>query len=70
MVRMMRIRGVEISRKHNVQNKLQFRKVSKQCKSYIHCARHVRNDAKLQFRKVSNALNLIYTLCAMLEMML
>ena len=44
MVRMMRIRGVEISRKHNVQNKLQFRKVWNRCQTYIHCARYVGID--------------------------
>ena len=31
-------------------------------------SQNVRN--KLQFRKVSNALNMIYTVCAMLEMMI
>ena len=27
-----------------MQNKLHFRKVSKHCKSYIHCVRYVGND--------------------------
>ena len=41
---MMNITGVVISKKSTVQNKQQFRKVSKHCKSYIHCVRHVGND--------------------------
>ena len=44
MVSMRRMRGVEISRKHNVQNKLQFRKVWNRCQTYIHCARYVGID--------------------------
>ena len=44
MVSMRRIRGVEISWKQNVQNKLQFWKVWNHCQSYIHCARYVGND--------------------------
>ena len=40
---MMNITGVVISKKSTVQNKQQFRKVSKHCKSYIHCVRHVGN---------------------------
>ena len=79
----------------NVQNKQQFRKVWKHCKSYIHCVRHVGNDdlnyvctgwhdahhrsryfekvkmctTNWNFEKVENTLNLIYTVCAMSEMM-
>ena len=44
MVSMMRIRGVDISQKQNVQNKLQFRTVWKHYKSYIHYVRDVGND--------------------------
>ena len=40
----MRITGVEISKSQNVQKKLQFRKVSKHCKSHTHCVRHVGID--------------------------
>ena len=41
---MMNITGVVISKKSTVENKQQFRKVSKHCKSYIHCVRIVGND--------------------------
>ena len=41
---MMNITGVVISKKSTVQNKQQFRKVSKHCKSYIHCVRIVGKD--------------------------
>ena len=44
IVSMMRITGVEISKSRNVKNKLQFQKVWKHCKSYIHFVRHVGND--------------------------
>ena len=44
MVSMMSIRGVEISSKQNVQNKLQFGKVWNHCQSYVHCGRYVGND--------------------------
>ena len=41
IVRMVRITGVEISKKPNVQNKQQFRTVSKRCKCDIHSVRNV-----------------------------
>ena len=41
---MMNITVVVISKKSTVQNKQQFRKVSKHCKSYIHCVRNIGND--------------------------
>ena len=41
---MMNITGVVVSKKSTVQNKQQFRKVSKHFKSYIHCVRNVGND--------------------------
>ena len=40
---MMNITGVVISKKSTVQNKQQFRKDWKHCKSYIHCMPHVGN---------------------------
>ena len=44
IVNMMRITGVVIRKSQNVQNRQQFRKVSKHYKSYIHCVRYVGND--------------------------
>ena len=44
MVSMMRIRGVEISKNQNVQNKMQFQKLWNHYKSDIHIVRHVGND--------------------------
>ena len=44
IVCMVRITGVEISKKSKCANKLQFRKVWKHCKSDIHCVRYVVND--------------------------
>ena len=44
IVNMMRITRVVIWKSQNVQNKQQFRKVLKHCKSYIHCVRCVGND--------------------------
>ena len=44
IVSMMRITTVEISKKPNVQNKLQFWKVLKHCKSHIHCVHIVGKD--------------------------
>ena len=44
MVSMMRITGVEISKKSKCAKKLQFRKVGKHYKSYIHYVRDVGND--------------------------
>ena len=44
IAKMMNITGVVISKKSTVQNREQFRKVSKHCKSYIHCVRNVGND--------------------------
>ena len=41
---MMRIRGVEISWKQNVQNKMQFQKLWNHYKSDIHCVRNVGNN--------------------------
>ena len=44
IVNMMRITGVEISKKSKCAKQQQFRKVSKHFKSYIRCVRHVEND--------------------------
>ena len=44
IVNMLLMTGVEISMSQNVQNKHQFRKVSKHCKSQIHTVRSVWND--------------------------
>ena len=79
-----------------MQNKQQFRKVWKHCKSYIHCVRYVGND-DLKYvchsymmsitgveiskksksaeqtaisKSLKNTVNLIYTVCAMSEMMI
>ena len=43
MVSMMRIRGVEISKKSKCAKQTAISKVSNHCKSYILCARHVGN---------------------------
>ena len=90
---MIRITGVVISK--NVQNKQQFRKVWKHCKSYKRCDRRVENDdlncachsmmritgvaiskkSKLAkqtgiSKSLKNTVNLLYTVCAMSEMMI
>ena len=44
IVTMMRLTGVEISNMPKLQNKQQFWKVSKHCKSQIHTVRNVWND--------------------------
>ena len=44
MVSMMRIRGVEISKKSKRAKQIWISKVSNHCKSYIHCGRYVGND--------------------------
>ena len=44
IVSMGRITGVEFRKSQNVQNKLEFRKVSKRCKSDIHSVLNVGND--------------------------
>ena len=45
IVSMMRLTGVEISNKlKNVQNKQEFRKLWKHCKSHKHSVRNVGND--------------------------
>ena len=80
----------------NVQNKQQFRKVSKHCKSQTHTVRNFWNDdlnnvhhskhgenqrssnfeeAKMcktnrSFEQFEDNVNLVYTVCAMLEMMI
>ena len=41
---MIRITGAEILKSQNVQNELEFRKVSKHCKSHTHCVRPVGID--------------------------
>ena len=41
---MMRITGVEISKKTKCAKQTANRKVLKHCKSYIHCVRQVGND--------------------------
>ena len=92
----MRITGVDISNQPKCENKQQFRKVWKHCKSNLHSVSNVGNDdlnnvhhsfhgahhrsrnfvkAKMcktncNLEKFQNALNLIYTVCAMLEMMI
>ena len=44
MVSMMRINAVEISKKSKCAKQTAISKSLKQCKSYIHCVRHVGND--------------------------
>ena len=44
IVSMMRITGVEISKKSKCTKQTADRKVLKHCKSYIHCVRQVGND--------------------------
>ena len=44
MVSMMRITGVEISKKSKRANKIWISKVSNHCKWYILCGRYVGND--------------------------
>ena len=44
IVSMMRITGVEISKMSKYAKQTANRKVSKHCKSYIHCVRHVENN--------------------------
>ena len=44
IVNMMRITGVEISKKSKCAKQTAISKVSKHFKSYIHCVRHVEND--------------------------
>ena len=44
IVSMMRIIGVEILKSQNVQNKQEFQKVWKHCKSYMHGVCYVGND--------------------------
>ena len=45
MVSMIRINGVEISKKSKRRKQILISKVSNHCKSYIHCMRYVGNDA-------------------------
>ena len=88
----MRLTGVEISNKpKNVQNKQEFRKLWKHCKSHIHTVRNVGNDdlknvyhsqrisnfennkmckTNRYFENFENTVNLINTVCAMLEMII
>ena len=44
IVSMMRITGVELSKKSKCAKQTADRKVLKHCKSYIHCVHHVGND--------------------------
>ena len=44
IVSMMRITGVEISKKSKCAKQTGNRKVLRHCKSYISCVRHARND--------------------------
>ena len=96
IVSIMRIIGVDISNQPKCENKQQFRKGLKHCKSNLHSVSIVGNGdlnnvhhsfhgahhrsrnfvkAKMckthsNFEKFQNAFNLIYTVCAMLEMMI
>ena len=96
IVSIMRITGVDISNQPKCENKQQFRKVLKHCKSHIHCVHIVGNDylnyvcpsshdahhhsrnfvkakrcgTNCSFEKFENTVNLICTMCSILEMII